>query len=181
MQKCSKPNCGAQIPESTPGLSMCLPCHITELNRFMTSPKTVIEINIGMLKDCSTETLFNYWTALTELNTRVKLFHDSIVKQDIAQGNRKKASEQMAEVERIRRQTSPAEKQEKIQLKKELESDAKFIKFYVSIRPTVTAEEILRSMRTSTAFNEWTEARILAVLPAAKQLYAKEQEKKSRR
>lgn len=165
-QNCIK--CSNHIPEQTPGLSMCLPCHVTELNRFMVAPKTIIETNIQSLRDCSVETLHNYWTALTEMNTRIKMFHDSIVQKEIKQGTRKKADEQMAEVERIRKNVPSTVKKEKIQLKKELEGDAKLVKFYLKIKPTASVDELLKTMGNS--FDDWTIERILAVLPKAKEL-----------
>lgn len=168
---CTK--CSQHIPESTPGLSMCLPCHVTELNRFMTSPKTVIEQNIQSLRDCSPETLHGYWTALTELNTRVKMFHDAQVRAEIQSGNRKKASEQMAETEAIRRSSSAEvkkEKKAKVQLSKEMEGDAKLVKFYLKIKPSASAPEIFASMNKTNSFDDWSVERVLAVMNRAKEL-----------
>lgn len=170
MKTCTK--CAVEIPDSTPGLTLCLPCHVTELNKFMTAPKTTIEINIQSLRDCSPETLHSYWTALTELNTRVKMFHDSLVQREIKASVQKKAAEKMQEVEAIRNQTPVAKKAAK-QLTKEQKADAAVVKIYLKNKPTGTAEQILESMLRG-SFDDWDLARVKNAIPFALEAIARD-------
>lgn len=166
--------CSAPIPSESCGLSMCIPCHMTELNKFMTSPRSIVEKNIESLQDCSIETIHSYWTALNEFNVRVKMFHDEQVRQEIKSGNRAKNDAEFVNVIKARNEKqAKKEAKEKKKMTEAQKADAKVIKNFLKIMPGKSAEQILNFMGDSfinDEFSPWTVARVEAAIPFAQEL-----------
>lgn len=167
-RKCIK--CDRQIPENTLALNTCIPCTMTELNRFMSSPRSVVMKNIETLTDCSIETLHDYWQNLSEFNNLLKMFHNTQVRAEIDRGNVvKTAKDYEAAVRERTKQTSEKEKKAKSQLTTAQKNDAKVVRTFLRIKPTATAETIL-SMMGSAFEGEWDLERVRGALEYAKDL-----------
>ena len=167
-RKCIK--CDRQIPEGSLALQTCIPCTMTELNRFMSSPRSVVMKNIENLSDCSIETLHDYWQNLSEFNNLLKMFHNTQIKSEIAQGNIVKTAKDYENVVRERnKETAKKETKQKRQLTTTQKADAKVVRTFLRIKPGANAATILNMM--GDAFSEeWDENRVAGAMEYVKDL-----------
>lgn len=167
-RKCIK--CDRQIPDGSLALQTCIPCTMTELNRFMSSPRSVVMKNIENLADCSIETLHDYWQNLSEFNNLLKMFHNTQIKSEIAQGNIVKTAKDYADVVATRnKENVKKEARVKKQLTNAQKADAKVVRTFLRIKPGANAETILTMM--GDAFSEeWDVNRVAGAMEYVKDL-----------
>ena len=167
-RKCIK--CDRQIPAETLALQTCIPCTMTELNRFMSSPRSVVMKNIENLADCSIETLHDYWQNLSEFNNLLKMFHNTQVRAEIDKGNIvKTAKDYELAVAARNKQTAQKETKAKKQLTNAQRADAKVVRTFLRIKPGASAEKILEMMGDAFA-EEWSVDRVAGAMEYVKDL-----------
>ena len=167
-RKCIK--CDRTIPEGSLALQTCIPCTMTELNRFMSSPRSVVMKNIENLADCSIETLHDYWQNLSEFNNLLKMFHNTQVRSEIDRGNIVKTARDYEDVVRERnKETAKKEQKQKRSLTTAQKADAKVVRTFLRIKPGANAEAILTMMGDAFA-EEWDVARVAGAMEYVKDL-----------